>query len=222
MATKQSATIEIDFSKLTFACSDRTEAVDYTKIAKNAISILGSKEIVVALGWKLNTRGLKMKDGQFIKVGEIEMTSEQILSKLTAQEGFKKYADPSASRIGIGKEVVTISRIARATAGVVASGIKAGKLSLGPDCEKLRELAGITSEEELPRHYSFLNAAYAMNDAEVAKFVKGFTKFLAAFQTEIDKAVSAGWVKTNNTKKRDYVKEYMEYIGFRGIVVATA
>jgi len=213
MAQKIIDSMDYTFTTTRYECSSRTEAVDYKQVAKDAITILGSKDIVVSLGWKLNTRGLNMKAGQFVRAGDITMTTEQILEKLQAQEGFKGFTDPKSSRIRIGKQVVTISRIARATAKIVILGIKAKKLDLGPDCMKIKETSGTA----LPDHFCFINAPYGMSDEEIKANAADFVKFLTAFQMEIDKAVTSGWVIPSSTKKRDYVKEFHNYIEFRGI-----
>jgi hypothetical protein len=189
-----------------FECSDRTTRVDLAAIKDKANNVLGTG---FALGWavKFALHGLRLKEGDYIRVKGVNMTADDYTTRISAQEGYK-----AKSGGGIGKHsdksIVSAKRLVRAFASdisfLIAKGIKVS--------DDTKQLA---ADAELELKYCFIDSWYGCDDATLKKHLKGMMKMCVEFDSIIALAKSEGWMEGH--QKHSHAKEFEAYCAWRGI-----
>ena len=204
----------------TLTATPRTKRLDYEDIRKRAVQLMDIK-MAIAWAYKLNIHGEKLKDDDSVTVNGVTMTSGEFLKKLSAQDGWAEYE--ARRKIGTqklgSKDIVTVTRLARAFASHVSKLIKAGVAKQSEDMLSLKR----TSGSELPDEFCFLNSPYGMTTDTLAANAEGLRKFFQEFDIVISKAVAAKWIeKKEGSKQRKWAEDFDNYLLFRGVSVPAA
>lgn len=202
----------------TLSATPRTKKLDYEEMRKKAVKLMDIK-MAIAWAYKLNIHGEKLKDDDSVTVNGVTMTSGEFLQKLSGQDGWAEYE--ARRKIGTqklgSKDILTVSRLARAFAPYVIKLLKSGVASQSEDMLNIKRASG----SNLPDEFCFLNSPYGMSNDTLAANVEDLRKFFTEFDIIISRAVAAKWIeKKEGSKQRKWAEDFENYLLFRGIVAA--
>lgn len=206
--TYVTAVYDLDYSNFEFSL--RSEPVDYQHIKAKSVELLGKH---TAARWAIasNLEGLTPRESKHITdENGNRIYSKHILSKLATQDGHVDYDSVSGRSKAkeMGKDIVTIQRLARAFASDTIKYIEnhpERKLNTGLEIDGL------------PKKYQFLNSPWGMSDYEITSHWDNLVKMFSKWNSIMANATSEGWNKPKNGEKKDYVKVFVDYCRFRGI-----
>jgi len=199
----------------TLTCSARTHKVDYEKIRAKTISIIGHPA-AIAWAYKLNIHGARLKDDDFINVNGTQMSSADLIKKLSTQEGWSEYEARRASgtqKFG-SKDIVTLSRLAKAFASKTTLIIKK---SIAPLSDDLKAVKAGDDTCTLADEFCFLNSPYGMQDETLKANRVELRKFFVQFDIVISRAVANKYIKPTSAEKRNWAQDFDNYLAFRGL-----
>jgi len=164
----------------TLTSTTRTKKVDYEEIRAKAVKLFGDIKLCIAWAYKFNIHGEKLKDDDSITVNGKTMTSAEFILKLASQAGWSEYqARRTAGTQKLGsKDLVTVTRLARAFAGMVSKLIKKGIAKQSADMLAIKAGAADCS---LPDEFCFLNSPYGMTKETLAEQYSNLKKFFTQF-----------------------------------------
>lgn len=196
-------------------CSARTHKVDYEIIRSKTIKLIGHPA-AIAWAYKFNIHGAKLKDDDFINVNGTQMSSADLIKRLATQEGWGEYEGRRASgtqKFG-SKEIVTLSRLARAFASKTSLIIKK---SIAPLSDDLKAIKAGDDTCTLADEFCFLNSPYGMSDETLKANKTELRKFFVQFDIVISRAVTNKYIKPTTTEKRNWAQDFDNYLAFRGL-----
>jgi hypothetical protein len=222
MSSTGPSTSELNALMDTIEFDLRSKPVDYNEMKKEALRLLG-KDFSIAWGISLCLESLKKWDGRYVKVGGTVMTYEALLTQLDTQ-GSKSLtegrSDPS-QRINTGKDILTVGRLARAFSPMAVKFVMKFPAK-NPFVLKFRPYVSL---KDLPDHYMFLEAPYAMSNEELEKYKGGLYTFYEEFDKVIATAVANGWQKNEKGEtitgakgsQRIWRDQFANFLQFRGL-----
>jgi hypothetical protein len=191
--------------------SRRSDPINYNTILQNAITLLG-QDLAIMWGIASNLEGLKPKISKFVIVRGVKYYSEDVLNIINGQRGHVDYstADGSAHAREMDKELVTISRLARATAFHT---IEYLKKKSSYKLETNLEIDGLN------REYQFLNSIYGMSDDVLYRNQKALNLMYTKWDAQIAEATDSrnGWNIPKSGERRVYVDQFLDFLSFRKI-----
>jgi len=197
-------------------CTERTKKVNYEEIRRDALKMMPAK-FCVAWAYKLNCHGSRLKDDDHVVVDGTQMTSTELLKKLSTQEGWAEYEARRAmgtQKLG-SKNIITLSRLARAFASAV---IKLLQMKIAKQSPDMLGIKAAAKDCNLPDEYCFLNAPYGMKEENIVEQADNLRKFFAQYNATIKHSIENGWIeKKEGSKARDWVAEFNNYLLFKGI-----
>jgi len=203
----------------TLTSTTRTKKVDYEDIRVKSVRILGDIKLCIAWAYKFNIHGEKLKDDDSITVNGKTMTSSEFILKLASQTGWSEYQarrTVGTQKLG-SKDIVTVTRLARAFAGMVTKLIKKGIAKQSADMLAIKAGAVDCS---LPDEFCFLNSPYGMTKETLAEQYSNLKKFFTQFDTVIANAVAKKWIdKKDGSKPRNWAEDFDNYVLFMGVSV---
>jgi len=197
----------------------RTKKVNYEEIREKAAKLFGDVKLCIAWAYKFNIHGEKLKDDDSITVNGKTMTSADFISKLASQSGWAEYqARRSAGTQKLGsKDLVTVTRIARAFAGMVSKLIQKGIAKQSPDMLAIKSGAANCS---LPDEFCFLNSPYGMTKETLTEHYANLKRFFTQFDVVIANAITKKWIdKKDGSKPRNWSEDFDNYALFIGATV---
>jgi len=200
----------------TLTCTSRTKKIDYEEIRNKSVKVIGDIKTCIAWAYKFNIHGEKLKDDDSVTVNGKSMTSAEFLAKLAAQDGWVEYqARRTAGTQKLGsKDLVTVTRLSRAFAGMVIALIKKGIAKQSPDMLAIKATA---KDCNLPDEYCFLNSPYGMKPDTLKEQSAELKKFFTRFDEIIAAAVEKKWIdKKSGSKHRNWAEDFDNYLLFRG------
>lgn len=217
VAEEKSVSIRsVEFSPDDVAYSARSTRVDYDRVKRVFIAMLQKayKEtdsrkvngLAAAWGISLNNESLRNIDGRFVQYAENKMTYLELLSLLGTQDSL---ALKGSDRIAVGKEFISVARIARAFAPENINFLK-----------RVPKRGNFTNlgDGSLPDEYKFPFAPYGLSDSELAKNKNAFESFFKSLDDRVSIAYSQGWVKDlQKNQKRSWVQDFASYCEFRKV-----
>lgn len=204
----------------TLSATPRTKKLDYEEMRKKASQLMDMK-MAIAWAYKLNIHGEKLKDDDSVTVNGITMDSAEFLKKLSGQDGWVEYE--ARRKIGTqklgSKDILTVTRLARAFAPHVIKLIKSGIAKQSDDMLNIKRASG----SDLPDEFCFLNSPYGMSNDTLAANVDNLRKFFSEFDIIISRAVAAKWIeKKDGSKQRKWAEDFENYLAFRGVITSPA
>jgi hypothetical protein len=198
----------------TLTATPRTKKLNYEDIRTKTVRLMDIK-FAIAWAYKLNIHGEKLKDDDSVTVNGVSMTATDFLKKLSEQEGWAEYE--ARRKIGTqklgSKEIVTVTRLARAFAPQVSKLIQKGIAKQSDDMLNIKKAADI----ELPDEFCFLNSPYGMSLETLNTHSADLMKFYVQFDIIIGKAVEKKWIeKKEGSKQRKWAEDFANYLQFRG------
>jgi len=203
----------------TLSSTTRTKKVNYEEIRDKSAKLFGDVKMCIAWAYKFNIHGEKVKDDDSVTVNGKTMTSHEFIAKLASQAGWAEYqARRTAGTQKLGsKELVTVTRIARAFAGVVSKLIQKGIAKQSDDMLTIKNSAANCS---LPDEFCFLNSPYGMTKDTLAEQYHNLKRFFTQFDIVIANAVAKKWIdKKDGSKPRNWSEDFDNYVLFMGVVV---
>lgn len=197
----------------------RTKKINYEEIRKKSVPLLGDMKVCIAWAYKFNIHGEKLKDDDSITVNGKTMTAAEFTAKLSTQAGWSEYqARRVAGTQKFGsKDLVTVTRLARAFAGMVSKLIQKGIAKQSSDMLAIKNGA---NECTLPEEFCFLNSPYGMTAETIAKHYVDLKKFFTQFDIVIANAVSKKWIdKKDGSKPRNWAEDFDNYCAFMGVAI---
>jgi len=203
----------------TLTSTTRTKKVDYEEIRVKSVKLFGDIKLCIAWAYKFNIHGEKLKDDDSITVNGKTMTSAEFILKLASQAGWAEYQvrrTVGTQKLG-SKDIVTVTRLARAFAGMVSKLIKKGIAKQSADMLSIKVGAVDCS---LPDEFCFLNSPYGMTKDTLAEQYSNLKKFFTQFDTVIANAVAKKWIdKKDGSKPRNWTEDFDNYILFMGVSI---
>lgn len=196
----------------------RTKRIDYEQVRVQSAKLFGDVKMCIAWAYKFNIHGEKIKDDDSVTVNGRTMNAAEFLSILSTQEGWAEYqARRAAGTQKLGsKDIVTVTRLARAFAGMVSKLIKKGIAKQSTDMLAIKSGA---HDCTLPDEFCFLNSPYGMSKETLAAQYVNLKKFFTQFDTVIANAVAKKWIeKKEGSKARNWVEDFESYALFVGVV----
>lgn len=198
----------------TLDATPRTKKLNYETIRSEAAKLMDVK-FCIAWAYKLNIHGEKLKDDDSVTMNGTKMTAAEFLSKLSKQEGWSEYEarrKVGTQKLG-SKDIITVTRLARAFAPQVSTLIKKGVAKQSTDMLNIKKSSGI----ELPDEFCFLNSPYGMTTETLNEHAEDLMKFYVEFDIIIGKAVAEKWIeKKEGSKPRKWAEDFANYLQFRG------
>lgn len=204
----------------TITSTTRTKRVDYEDIRTKSVKLFGDVKLCIAWAYKFNIHGEKLKDDDSITVNGKTMTSAEFIAKLASQSGWSDYqARRTAGTQKHGsKDLVTVTRLARAFAGMVSKLIMKGVAKQSPDMLAIKAGA---ADCNLPDEFCFLNSPYGMTKETIAAQYVDLKKFFTQFDIVIANAVSKKWIeKKDGSKPRNWSEDFDNFCAFMGVAVS--
>jgi len=194
----------------------RTKKVNYDEIREKSASLFGDVKFCIAWAYKFNIHGEKLKDDDSVTVNGKTMTSAEFILKLASQSGWAEYQARrivGTQKLG-SKDLVTVTRIARAYAGAVSKLIKKGIAKQSPDMIAIKSTAADCS---LPDEFCFLNSPYGMTKETLTEHYADLKRFFTQFDVVIANAISKKWIdKKDGSKPRNWCEDFENYALFIG------
>jgi len=203
----------------TLSSTTRTKKVNYEEIREKSAKLFGDIKLCIAWAYKFNIHGEKLKDDDSITVNGKTMTSKEFITKLASQAGWVEYqARRTAGTQKLGsKDLVTVTRLARAFAGFVSKLIQKGVAKQSPDMLAIKSGA---VDCTLPDEFCFLNSPYGMSKDTLAEQYTNLKKFFTQFDIVIANAVAKKWIdKKDGSKPRNWSEDFDNYVLFMGVAV---
>lgn len=203
----------------TLTCTTRTKRIDYEEVRLKSVKVIGDIKVCIAWAYKFNIHGEKLKDDDSVTVNGKTMTSAEFLAKLSTQDGWVEYqARRTAGTQKLGsKEIVTVTRLARAFSGMVISLISKGIAKNSTDMLAVKATAKACT---LPDEFCFLNSPYGMKDETLKENSIELRKFFVRFDEIIAAAVEKKWIeKKSGGKHRNWAEDFDNYLLFRGVKI---
>jgi len=203
----------------TLTSTTRTKKIDYEEIRVKSAKLFGDVKLCIAWAYKFNIHGEKLKDDDSITVNGKTMTSAEFIAKLSSQAGWAEYqARRTAGTQKLGsKDLVTVTMLARAFAGVVCKLIQKGVAKQSPDMLSIKAGAANCS---LPDEFCFLNSPYGMTRETLAEQYPNLKRFFTQFDTVIANAVAKKWIdKKDGSKPRNWSEDFDNYMLFMGVPI---
>lgn len=203
----------------TLTSTTRTKKVNYEEIRAKSVKLFGDIKLCIAWSYKCNIHGERLKDDDSVTVNGKVMSASEFLAKLASQEGWNEYqARRTAGTQKLGsKDLVTVTRLSRAFAGMVSALIKKGVAKQSPDMLAIKSSAVDCS---LPDEFCFLNSPYGMTKETLSEQYHNLKKFFTQFDIIIANAVAKKWIdKKDGGKPRNWTEDFDNYVLFRGIAV---
>lgn len=197
----------------------RTKKVDYEDLRNKSVKIFGDIKMCIAWAYKFNIHGEKLKDDDSVTVNGKTMTSAEFIVKLSAQAGWAEYqARRIAGTQKLGsKDLVTVTRLARAFAGMVSKLIQKGIAKQSQDMIAIKTGAEGCS---LPDEFCFLNSPYGMSSDTLKEQYPNLKRFFTQFDIVIANAVAKKWIdKKDGSKPRNWSEDFDNYVLFRGVAI---
>jgi hypothetical protein len=197
-------------------CTSRTKRIDYEEVRSKSVKVVGDVKTCIAWAYKFNIHGEKLKDDDSITVNGKTMTAAEFLTKLSAQDGWSEYqARRTAGTQKLGsKDLITVTRLARAFAGMVTVLIQKGIAKQSPDMLAIKATA---KDCVLPDEFCFLNSPYGMKNVTLKENAAELRKFFVRFDEIIATAVEKKWIdKKSGSKHRNWAEDFDNYLLFRG------
>jgi len=197
----------------------RTKRIDYEDVRVKSVKLFGDVKLCIAWAYKFNIHGEKLKDDDSITVNGKTMTSAEFLLKLASQSGWSEYqARRSAGTQKLGsKDLVTVTRLARAFAGMVSRLLQKGIAKQSTDMLSIKAGADGCS---LPDEFCFLNSPYGMTKETLTEQYSNLKKFFTQFDIIIANAVAKKWIdKKDGSKPRNWSEDFDNYVLFMGVSV---
>lgn len=197
----------------------RTKKVDYEDLRNKSVKIFGDIKMCIAWAYKFNIHGEKLKDDDSVTVNGKTMTSAEFIVKLSSQAGWAEYqARRIAGTQKLGsKDLVTVTRLARAFAGMVSKLIHKGIAKQSQDMLAIKTGADGCS---LPDEFCFLNSPYGMSTETLKEQYPNLKRFFTQFDIVIANAVAKKWIdKKDGSKPRNWSEDFDNYVLFRGVAI---
>lgn len=197
----------------------RTKKVNYEEIREKSARLFGDVKLCIAWAYKFNIHGEKLKDDDSITVNGKTMSSTEFIAKLASQAGWAEYqARRTAGTQKLGsKDLVTVTRLARAFAGVVSKLIQKGIAKQSPDMIAIKNGA---TDCSLPDEFCFLNSPYGMTKETLTEQYPNLKRFFTQFDVVIANAVAKKWIeKKDGSKPRNWSEDFDNYCLFMGVAV---
>lgn len=196
------------------SATPRTKKLNYEEMRSKATKLMDIK-FAIAWAYKLNIHGEKLKDDDSVTVNGVTMTAPDFLKKLSGQDGWAEYE--ARRKIGTqklgSKDIVTVTRLARAFAPQVSKLIQKGIAKQSEDMLNIKKAAGI----DLPDEFCFLNAPYGMATDTLNTHSTNLMKFYVEFDIIISRAIEKKWIeKKDGSKQRKWAEDFANYLQFRG------
>jgi len=203
----------------TLSSTSRTKKVNYEEIRDKSAKLFGDVKLCIAWAYKFNIHGEKLKDDDTVTVNGKTMTSQEFIAKLASQAGWAEYQarrTVGTQKLG-SKELVTVTRIARAFAGVVSKLIQKGIAKQSDDMLSIKKGAANCA---LPDEFCFLNSPYGMTRETLAEQYPNLKRFFTQFDIVIANAVAKKWIdKKDGSKPRNWSEDFDNYVAFMGVEV---